>query len=67
MVPLRSWLSKVSHMATSGTLVTPSVMMMIPESQTGAPRDKHTCNSLQVKVNIPELEFGGSSWRARMP
>lgn len=33
MVPLRSWLSNVSHMATSGTLVTPSVMMMIPESQ----------------------------------
>lgn len=33
MVPLRSWLSSVSHMATSGTLVTPSVMTMMPESQ----------------------------------
>lgn len=29
-VPLRSWLSKVSHTATSGTLVTPSVIIMIP-------------------------------------
>lgn len=30
MVPLLSWFSRVSHMATSGTLVTPSVMIMIP-------------------------------------
>lgn len=30
MVPLRSWFSRVSHMATSGTLVTPSVIIMMP-------------------------------------
>lgn len=32
MVPLRSWLSRVSQTATSGTLVTPSVITMIPVS-----------------------------------
>lgn len=29
-MPLLSWLSRVSHTATSGTLVTPSVMIMMP-------------------------------------
>lgn len=31
-MPLRSWFSSVSHTATSGTLVTPSVITMIPET-----------------------------------
>lgn len=31
MVPLLSWFRRVSHTATSGTLVTPSVIIMIPE------------------------------------
>ncbi len=33
MVPLLSWFSNVSHTATSGTLVTPSVMIIIPARQ----------------------------------
>lgn len=34
MVPLLSWFSRVSHTATSGTLVTPSVIIMIPGTHT---------------------------------
>lgn len=30
MVPLLSWFRRVSHTATSGTLVTPSVIIIIP-------------------------------------
>lgn len=36
MVPLLSWFSRVSQTATSGTLVTPSVIIMMPETCTSS-------------------------------
>lgn len=76
MVPLLSWFSRVSHTATSGTLVTPSVIMMMPETHAQTLTDNHRVRptdkklffvSSQEKTNKPALEFGGSSCRARMP
>lgn len=42
-MPLRSWFSSVSHTATSGTLVTPSVITMIPETGSKSPGDLSVC------------------------
>lgn len=50
MVPLLSWFSRVSHTATSGTLVTPSVIMMMPETHAQTLTDNHRVRPTDKKL-----------------
>lgn len=50
---LRRWLSRVSHTATSGTLVTPSVMMMIPVGKKAPFQSTTPCILDQTPLHPP--------------